>query len=104
MRVESGQIEHSSSNRRAAVHWPAAVIQFLGQAATIMPEFRTGARIDSEQVVPRGRQEHDAVNQERCGLQTVRNSCLKAPHWNQVADVVAADSAERAEALVRVIP
>jgi len=78
----------------------AAAEDVLAKLVLEVPEFLAGARVGGEDVIEGRRDVHDAVLDDRCGLEGTHNAGLEHPFDAQPADVLGVDLLARPEALL----
>jgi hypothetical protein len=97
--VERCHVQAVAPGGEAAVDGVAAKGQVFRQRLLIVPELRAGLAVDGVGVIPRRRDVHDAVDDQRGAFKAVEDSGLEAPDGDQLVDVLLVDLGQRAVAL-----
>ena len=102
VRVERAHEKRIAEHRQAAIHLAAAYRQVLRQHIVIHPKHASGFRVERDGVVGRLREIHDAVDDERRGLECLQRLRLKHPFQLEVLYVGGRNLLQRAVTLAHV--
>ena len=102
VRVKRAHEKRIAEDRQPAIHLAAAYRQALRQHIVINPEHASGFGVERDGVVGRLREIHDAVDDERRGLECLQRLRLKHPFQLEVLHVGGRNLLQRAVALAHV--
>ena len=96
MHVQRVHVEAIAQNRETAVDLAAAVVGADGVPVVVRPKDAARGGIQSEDVILRTREVHDAIHHQRRGFELLRRAALKEPLGFQFFHIAGVDLIEAA--------